>query len=64
VDNITPGRHDEFFERFYRSDASRNQKTGGHGIGLSVAHAIVMAHKGKISAKSEDGHSLSIHVTL
>lgn len=60
VDAITPGAHDEFFERFYRSDASRNQKSGGYGIGLSVAYAIVHAHHGKISAYSEDDCSLNV----
>lgn len=48
------------FERFYRMDASRNSQTGGYGIGLSLAKAIVTAHKGKIQAKTEDGHSLQI----
>jgi hypothetical protein len=60
VDSVTPGSHDEFFERFYRSDSSRNQKSGGYGIGLSVAYAIVHAHHGKISAYSEDGCSLNV----
>lgn len=38
------------FERFYRSDKSRNSDTGGYGIGLSIASAVVTAHKGKITA--------------
>ncbi|MBQ7001224.1 MAG: HAMP domain-containing histidine kinase [Oscillospiraceae bacterium] len=50
------------FERFYRMDASRNSQTGGYGIGLSVAKAIVAAHNGRISATTEDGHSLQISV--
>lgn len=52
------------FERFYRTDPSRSSQTGGYGIGLSVAKAIVTAHKGKIQAKTEDGHSLRINVQL
>ena len=52
------------FDRFYRVDASRNSGTGGHGIGLSIGRAIVNAHKGKISALSPDGKSLTIQVIL
>lgn len=52
------------FERFYRTDASRSSETGGSGIGLSVAKAIVTAHKGKISAYSRDGMSVELTVTI
>ncbi|MFQ9516163.1 MAG: ATP-binding protein [Eubacterium sp.] len=48
------------FERFYRMDSSRNLETGGMGIELSVAKAIVLSHNGKITAISEDGKSLKI----
>ncbi len=48
----------QLFERFYRADPSRNSKTGGHGIGLSVAKAIVEAHGGKIQASTQDECSL------
>ena len=50
------------FERFYRMDSSRNSQTGGYGIGLSVAKAIVSAHNGKICASTKDGDSLEIMV--
>lgn len=43
------------FERFYRGEKSRNRKTGGAGIGLSVVHALMKAHHGEISIKSEVG---------
>ncbi len=48
------------FDRFYRTDSSRNSDTGGHGIGLSVAKAIVNAHGGKIYAFTKDGNSFQI----
>lgn len=43
------------FERFYRTDRSRNRKTGGAGIGLTIAKAIVQAHGGKITVDSKEG---------
>ena len=64
VDSIEKGNHDELFERFYRSDKSRNSKTGGFGIGLSVCEAIVTAHKGHIHAESTDGKSIRFIVSL
>lgn len=41
------------FERFYRTDKSRNRKTGGAGIGLTIVKSIVTAHGGKIEVTSE-----------
>lgn len=52
------------FDRFYRTDSSRNSRTGGYGLGLSIAASTVKAHKGKISASTEDEKSLLITVTL
>ncbi len=52
------------FDRFYRTDASRNSETGGHGIGLSIAKAIVTAHGGKIQAWTQDGRSFQITATF
>lgn len=48
------------FERFYRVDPSRNSQTGGYGIGLSVAKAIVTAHGGKIKATTDGDKGLYI----
>lgn len=64
VADIEIGKHDELFERFYRSDKSHNSETGGHGIGLSIALAVVENHGGRISARSEDGKSLTITAVL
>lgn len=62
--NIKKGRQDLLFERFYRTDTSHNSKTGGFGIGLSAAYAIVKAHKGKITAESKDGRSIKFTIVL
>ncbi len=52
------------FDRFYRGDPSRSSQTGGYGIGLSIAKAVVTAHKGEITAASRDGRSLTISADL
>ena len=64
VDQIEPGDQEELFERFYRPDRSRNSKTGGSGIGLSIVKSIVEAHRGKITAVSKDGISIEFKATL
>lgn len=62
VEEIEEGRHDELFERFVRRDESRNSKTGGFGIGLSVVQAIAESYKAKVSARSYDTHSIEFKV--
>ncbi|MBQ6314879.1 MAG: HAMP domain-containing histidine kinase [Mogibacterium sp.] len=52
------------FERFYRTDKSRNSAAGGHGIGLSMASAITAAHGGKIRARSGDGTEFIVTATM
>lgn len=52
------------FERFYRTDDSRNRKTGGAGIGLTIAKAIVQAHGGKITAESREGQGSRLIIVL
>lgn len=46
---------DELFERFARADVSRARHTGGSGLGLSIARAIVEAHGGEVTVTSRPG---------
>jgi signal transduction histidine kinase len=55
---------DHMFDRFYRGDSSRNSQTGGFGIGLSIAKAVVDVHKGKISASLTEENKLCITAIL
>ncbi|MCP1102020.1 two-component system sensor histidine kinase CiaH [Aequitasia blattaphilus] len=64
TESISRQQLDHLFDRFYRTDQSRNSQTGGYGLGLSIAAAIVSAHKGKISASTEDEKSLLIKVVF
>lgn len=52
------------FDRFYRIDPSRSSETGGHGIGLSIAKAVVLSHGGEITAASQDERSLTVTAIL
>lgn len=60
TDMVPKGNLDILFERFYRTDASRNSETGGSGIGLSVARAIVQRHRGRIQASSSDSRHIAV----
>ena len=63
-ENVPEGDLNDLFDRFYRSDRSRNSQTGGHGLGLSIARAVVTAHRGKITASSPAENTMRFDVLL
>lgn len=63
VQPLTREHLDRMFNRFYRGDPSRS-KTSGYGIGLSIARAVVHAHRGKIGASTPDGKKLIISIAF
>ena len=55
---------DHIFQRFYRSDTVRNQNISGHGLGLSLAKLIILAHVGRIKVRSQFTVGTSFTVTI
>ncbi len=61
---IPPHDLPHVFERFYRGDRSRTRATGGFGLGLAIAKALVEAYGGTISAESQPGRGTRMTVQL
>ncbi len=55
---------DSIFNRFYRSETVRNQNISGHGLGLSLAKLIILAHTGKIKVRSQFRKGSSFIITI
>ena len=64
TEHITKEQTAHLFDRFYRTDDSRNSRTGGYGLGLSIAAATAASHRGKITAVTEDEKSLLVTVVF
>ncbi|GAB2536007.1 sensor histidine kinase [Brachybacterium huguangmaarense] len=66
-EGIDPEQRDKVFERFYRTDESRQRSAtqgGGAGLGLSIAATIVEQHKGRISIHQTPGGGATFRVEL
>ena len=61
---ISEKEAEKVFDRFYRTDASRNSKQGGSGIGLSIAKKVVEDHNGTIWATGRENEGMTVHFTL
>lgn len=61
---ISPEDLPHIFDRFYRSDKARKSETGGHGLGLSIARIIILAHDGKIRVRSKQASGTEFSVLL
>ena len=61
---IAPKDLANIFERFYRTDASRNSTKGGSGIGLSIVKKIIEDHGGYIWATSREGEGTCLHFVI
>lgn len=63
-DGIPSELHEAVFRPFFRSEPSRNRKTGGIGLGLSAARSTVRGHGGDILLVNRQPRGLSVHVML
>ncbi|GIE86509.1 sensor histidine kinase [Actinoplanes regularis] len=61
IDNgpgINPELVPHIFERFARGDSSRSRAAGSTGLGLSIVHAVVSSHRGKVGVQSRPGQTI------
>ena len=61
---VPPEAAEKVFQRFYRSDTSRNRETGGSGLGLAIVLGIVAAHQGTVQMLQTPGGGATVHIEL
>lgn len=63
-EGLTDAEVERVFQRFYRTDASRNRASGGTGLGLAIARAIAELHGGSLTASSSAGQGTEFRLQL
>lgn len=63
-DGLPPSDLARVFDRFYRSDESRNRGSGGSGLGLSIVKALVELHGGRVSVRNLEPRGAEFTVVL
>lgn len=61
---IAKNEQNKIFEKFYRTDKSRNKNSGGTGLGMSILKKIVDIHKGKIQIQSDENIGTTITISF
>lgn len=61
---VKPENYEEVFKPFYREETSRNQKTGGTGLGLPITKDIILAHGGEIYLDKSPKGGLRVKIEL
>ena len=63
-EGIPPEALPKVFDRFYRVDTSRSQKSGGTGLGLSIVQSIVLLHGGNVEIASQPGQGTRVTLRI
>ena len=61
---IAKEEQSRIFERFYRTDKTRNRETGGTGLGLAITYKTIVMHSGSIVVESEEGKGSTFSVQI
>lgn len=61
---MTAEQASHVFERFFRADPSRSRTSGGAGLGMAIIHALVEAHRGRITVDTAPGAGVTITIEL
>ncbi|WP_419766368.1 MAG: sensor histidine kinase [Arcobacter sp.] len=61
---IAQEEQNKIFEKFYRTDKSRNKESGGTGLGMAIVEKIISSHKGKIKLKSSENVGTTVKLVF